>query len=290
MTYRDYITGDQVTLGVAPTGYRYSADANPSLPVSPEAVATAVAESMSFGASVAHVHGRDDDGEPAPERLSRFGDAVRDRCGDEVLLEYAVGPDCPTGDFLDALADSPRPDLATVRPRPTQAGYRSTTARSRRDTDRLVTELTDRGIKPNLLVTGGPELHELSRLQEESMLADPPVVTLRLGAPDGAVATPLSLVALLEAVPDGAHCFVRATGPNQYPLTTLAFFLGAHPMVGMEDNLFITPDQPVESNAQLVRSIAQIVGQSPREIADLEDARALLSLPAEIRGENDVEA
>jgi len=164
------------------------------------------------------------------------------------------------------------------------------TGRSRRDTDRLVAELTDRGIKPNLLVTGGPDLHELSRLQEESMLADPPVVTLRLGAPDGAVATPLSLVALLDSVPDEAHCFVRATGPNQYPLTTLAFFLGAHPMVGMEDNLFITPDQPVESNAQLVRSIAQIAGQSPRETADLEDARARLTLPAVLREENDAEA
>jgi len=290
MTYRDYITGDQVTLGVAPTGYRHSTEANPALPVSPEAVATAVAESMSFGASIAHLHARDENGEPAPERLPQFGEAVRDHCGDDLLLEYAVSPDCSTGDYLDALEGAPQPDLATVRPGPIQSGYRSTTARSRRDTDRLVTELTDSGIKPNLLVTGGPDLHELDRLREEGLLADPPAVTLRLGAPDSGVATPLSLFALLDSIPDAAHCFVRATGPNQYPLTTLAFFLGAHPVVGMEDNLFFSPDQPVENNAQLVRAMSQLVAPSLRELADVDAARELLALPSELREESDVEA
>lgn len=290
MTYRDYITGDKVMLAVAPTGYRHSRERNPELPVSPESVATAVAESTSLGASLAHLHGRDDDGDPAPERLPRFGAAVRDRCGEDVLLEYAVGPDCSTGDYLDALEASPQPDFAVVRPGPTQSGYRSTASRSRRDTDRLVSELTDRGIKPNVLLTGGPDVHELYRLREESLLADPPVVTLRLGAPDGAVATPFSLLALLDAVPEAAHCFVRATGPNQYPLTAIAFFLGAHPMVGMEDNLFLGPDRPAESNAQLVGMTADLTAQSLREIADVESVRERLTLPSELYQHNDAEA
>jgi len=288
MTYRDYIAGDQVTLGVAPTGYRYSTETNPALPVSPEAVATETAESISLGASLVHLHGRDDDGNPAPDRLPRFGEAVRDRCGADVLLEYAVGPDCPTGDYLDILDSTPRPDLAAVRLGSSQYGYRSTTGRSRRDTDRLVTELTDRGIKPNLHVTGGSDIHELSRLREESMLADPPVVTVQLGAPTGAVASPLSLLALLDAIPHRAHCFVRATGPNQYPMTALAFCMGAHPMVGMADNLFFAPDTPVESNAQLVRTMTQLSAQSLRGLADIDAARELLALPTELREANDV--
>ena len=67
MTYSDYIRGDEVTLGVAPTGYRYSTDVNDALPVSPDAVANHVYESMTLGATVAHLHGRDSEGEPAPE-------------------------------------------------------------------------------------------------------------------------------------------------------------------------------------------------------------------------------
>lgn len=288
MTYSDYIRGDEVVLGVAPTGYRYSTDVNEALPVSPDAVATHVYESMSLGVTVAHLHGRDGDGEPAPERLPAFGSAVRELCGTDVLLDYAVGPDCPLGDFLAALDAAPAPDLATVRLGPTQYGYRSTDARSRRDTEQLVRTLTERDITPNLLVTGGPDLHAVARLREQ--LPDPPVVTLMLGAPSGAAGTPLSLLALLDAVPDDAHCFVRATGPNQYPLTTLAFFLGAHPVVGMEDNLFFAPDQPVERNAQLVRTVAQLAQRSLRPVADADQARGRLKLAATLGEHDDVEA
>lgn len=290
MTYRDYMRGDEVTLGVAPTGYRYSTDVNEALPVDPESVATQVSESMGLGATVAQLHGRDAKGNPDPERLPAFGRAVRELCGTDILLEYAAGPDAPLGDVLDAIDESPVPDLATVRLGPTQSGYRSVSETSRRDTEQFVGELTDRGVTPNLLLTGGDDCHELARLRDKSLLPDPPVVTLLLGAPSGAVGTPLNLLALLDEIPEAAHCFVRATGPNQYPLTTLAFFLGAHPVVGMADNLFFDPDTPVQRNAQLVRTMAQLAQRSLRPLGDAEVARRRLALPAAVAEGNDVEA
>ncbi|WP_277541148.1 3-keto-5-aminohexanoate cleavage protein [Haloarcula laminariae] len=290
MTYSEYMRGDEVTLGVAPTGYRHSTDVNDALPVEPESVATQVYESVALGATVAHLHGRDGDGVPDPARLPAFGRAVRELCGHEVLLEYAAGPDAPLGDFLDALDAAPTPDLVTVRLGPTQSGYRSVAETSRRDTERLVEAALDRGITPNLLVTGGSDSHELARLCQESLLPDPPVVTLQLGAPSGAVGSPLSLLALLDSVPESAHCFVRATGPNQYPLTAMAFFMGAHPMVGMADNLFFDPDTPVERNAQLVRTMAQLAQRSLRSLASVESARRRLAVPAALTEDTDVEA
>src|SRR6056297_623708 len=175
MTYRDYMRGDEVTLGVAPTGYRYSTDVNEALPVDPESVATQVYESMALGTTVAHLHGRDADGNPDPGRLPAFGAAVRELCGRDVLLEYAAGPDAPLGDFLDALDKEPVPDLATVRLGPIQSGYRSVSETSRRDTEQFVDALAERGITPNLLVTGGADVHELARLSEQSVLSDQPV-------------------------------------------------------------------------------------------------------------------
>lgn len=290
MTYRDYMRGDEVTLGVAPTGYRYSTDVNDALPVEPDSVATQVYESMALGATVAHLHGRDADGNPDPERLPAFGRAVRELCGHDVLLEYAAGPDAPLGDFLDALDGEPVPDLATVRLGPTQSGHRTVSETSRRDTEQFVAALTERTITPNLVVTGGADIHELTRLCEGSVLPDSPVVTLLLGAPGGAVGSPLSLLALLEEIPERAHCFVRATGPNQYPLTTLAFFMGAHPVVGMEDNLFFDPDTPIQRNAQLVRAVAQLAQRSLRSLGDVESARRRLTLPTALAERNDVEA
>ena len=203
MTYREYIRGDDVTLGVAPTGYRYSTAVNEALPVSPDTVATHVYESMSLGATIVHLHGRDGDGEPAPDRLPEFGRAVRELCGDDVVLDYAAGPDCPLGDFLDAVSASPTPELATVRLGPTQHGYRSTDATSRRDTERLVAALVERDITPNLLVTGGSDIHAFERVREQ--LPEPPVVTLLCGAPNGAAGTPLSLLLIEMAERNREH-------------------------------------------------------------------------------------
>jgi uncharacterized protein (DUF849 family) len=103
-------------------------------------------------------------------------------------------------------------------------------------------------------------------------------VTLLFGAGTGTIATPQSLLATLDAVPDEAVTFIRATGPNQFPLTSLAFFLGAHPVVGMQDNLFLDPETPVHSNAQLVRRVVELAQHAQREIADTETARQLLRL------------
>ncbi|WP_276271736.1 3-keto-5-aminohexanoate cleavage protein [Haloarcula litorea] len=278
MTYEDYIRGDEVILGVAPTGYRYGTETNEALPTTPDEVAKQVYESSSLGATLVHVHGRDDDGEPDPTRLPAFGGAIRDVCDDDVLLDYAADPSCPLGDFLDVLDREPRPAFATVRLSPTQYSYRETSSISRRDVDRFVGELQSRGIRPNLLVTSDSDVHELHRLRSAGVLSGTPLVTVKFGAPDGALGSPLHVRSVLEAVPDTAACVVRATGPNQYPLLAVAFFLGAHLTTGMEDNLFLGPETPVERNAQLVRQVAELVRSSIRPIADTATAGDLLAV------------
>jgi 3-keto-5-aminohexanoate cleavage enzyme len=202
-------------------------------------------------------------------------EAVRD-AGDDVLIEYAVGPDCRLGDYMDAIEAGPNPELAQVRVTPDQYGNRGVTRRNRRDVDRFVTELEDRGIKPNLLLQSGRDIQELYRLQQSDVVSNP-VVTLRLGARDGAVATPLTLLGLLDAVPRSAEVVVGATGPNQYPLTSIAVFMGAHVRVGMGDNRYLDVGEPVESNRQLVSRAVDVIESSTRELCEFERTAELFA-------------
>lgn len=269
MSYRDYVSGTDAILGVAPNGYRYSRRTNDALPIDPEEVAAHVAACADAGATVAHLHGRNEDGDSSPAGLPAVGEAVRDRCGEDVLLEYAIAPKHPLGDLLDAIEKRPRPDLASVPLSPTAFGYRGASRVSRRDVDRLLDELGERDVKPNLLVRNGQDVNEVSRLLQEGILDGPPVVTLLFGAREGAVATPALVYALVEALPDVARPFVRATGPNQFPLTTLALFLGGHVVVGMQDNLFLDRATPVEHNVQLCRRVLDVLEHSQRSVADV---------------------
>lgn len=275
MGYSDYMSTEELVLSVVPTApERIGEDA--ALPSTPADIATQVSECTSLGASVATLYGWTEQGEPNPAALPDVAAAVREATS-EVLIEYAVGPECPLGDYLAVLDERPRPALAQVRLTPTQYGRRGVTGTTRRDVDRLLEELTDRDIKPNLLVTSGRDIHELYRLLEADRI-DSPVVTLRLGARDGAVATPLSLVSLLDALPTSAQTIVAATGPNQYPMTTLAVFMGAHVRVGMGDNRYLSLDTPVERNVQLAQRTAEVVYHSERSFADEDWARMTFEL------------
>lgn len=265
MAYREYMAGRPVVLSVAPTApERLETDA--TLPVSPEAIATQVAESGSMGASVASVYGWTEGGEPTPAALPDVAAAIRERAP-ELLVEYAFAPSYPLGDYLDAIERGPRPDFAQVPLTPGQYGPREVTALSRRDIDRFVEALGERNVEPNCLLRSGRDVQELHRLIEKDLLSAP-VVTLRLGARDGAVATPLTLVALLQSLPASANVLVAATGPNQYPLTTMGLFLGAHVRVGMADNRYLALEEPVERNVQLVQRVAETVAHSQRSFAD----------------------
>jgi 3-keto-5-aminohexanoate cleavage enzyme len=267
MTYSDYMSGDGVTLAVVPTApERLEEDTR--LPVTPGEIAAAVDECAGSGATIASVYGWSEDAEQSPSALPTVAGAVREAV-DDVLVEYAVGPDCRLGDYLDAIEDDPTPDLAQVRVTPDQYGTRGVTRRSRRDVDRFIEELGRRGIKPNLLVQSGREVQELYRLLESDVVSDP-VVTLRLGARDGTVATPLTLLASLDALPDAATVLVGATGPNQYPLTSMALFLGAHVRVGMGDNRYLHRDEPVERNQQLVERAREVIDNSTRPLESFE--------------------
>jgi 3-keto-5-aminohexanoate cleavage enzyme len=270
--------GDELILSVAPTGNREPDDQTTYLPVSPDEIATAVYEAQVQGASIAHLHGRRDDAVPEPKRLPAVARAVREQATD-VLVEYGVGPDDALGDYLDVIDEGPRPDLAQVRVGPEQYGHRGVSSVNRRDVDRFLEELDDRDIKPNLLVTSGRDLNEVDRLIRSKLVAPNPLLTLKLGASAGTVATPQMLLALLDAAPSEATVLVSASGPNQYPLTSLAVFYGAHVRTGMEDNLYLNRETPVQSNSQLVQRVGELVFHSQREFAALDAAKELISLP-----------
>lgn len=272
MAYSEYMRGEEMLLSVAPTD-NTRIDDETTLPTTPESIAGQVADCADLGASVATVHGWTPEGKPTPTALPTVSTAIRDQTP-EILVEYAVGPECPLGDYVDVLEAGPDPDLAQVRITPTQYGSRGSTRRTRKEVDRFLRELRSRHIKPHLLLQSGRDIQELHRVLEADIL-NAPVVTLRVGAREGTVASPMMLVGLLEAMPSSATVFVAATGPNQYPLTTMAVFLGVNVRVGMGDNRYLSREEPVSHNVQLVQRVAEVVHHSERSLAvDAAELRA----------------
>ena len=73
---------------------------------------------------------------------------------------------------------------------------------------------------------------------------------------------------------------MTAIGRHQTRMLTLGLLLGATCVrVGFEDNVYLRRGQLAASNAELVEQIAAIARSLGRDVATVEQARELLSLP-----------
>jgi 3-keto-5-aminohexanoate cleavage enzyme len=266
---------------VAPTGAEVDKAVWPQLPTS---LAELVAEAKACeaaGASMIHVHIRDDQHKPTLDavRLRDTVAALKAETGlivqlstggsvhDPLQTRLAVldaGPDscsltCGTVNFGDDVFLNPWPFMVQLYERAREAQ-----------------------VVPEFELFDLGQVASLSRLLRESGLpwGGKVHVDFVLGVPGGMPATVPALVAGVQALPAEVTSWsATGIGRGHLPVLAAALALGGHLRVGMEDNLFYAAGRPVESNAELVSRAADLAEQLQRPPLTVTDARALLGLP-----------
>ena len=278
MTYADYREGKPVILTAALTGGVHGKEANPNLPETPAEIGEAAAAAEDAGASIVHLHARQDNGERAfaTERFREVADAVRARTDDLIIQHSTGGTGAPDDLRAEPLRTDPAPEMASLDMGPLNRYQHLTSENTRGLVAALHAEMRERGIKPELEVFNGGHLNESLSILDE--LDDPPYLNLVFGGGTTTVPHPRNLLNLAENLPDGVEFNVLAFGPHQLPLTTMGILLGGHARVGLEDNLYYRKGQLAESNAQLVARTADLAEQLGRPVATPAEARDILGL------------
>jgi 3-keto-5-aminohexanoate cleavage enzyme len=265
---------------VAPTGAEVDKAAWPQLPTSLDELVTEAKASEAAGASMIHVHIRDDEHRPTldPARLRdtvaalrsetslivqlSTGGSVRDPL-ESRLAVLDAGPDscsltCGTVNFGDDVFLNPWPFMVQLYQR----------ARELQVVPEF--ELFDLG-----------QVAALARLLHEQGLpwGGRVHVDFVLGVPGGMPATVPALVAGVQALPAEVTSWsATGIGRGHLPVLAAALALGGHLRVGMEDNLFFAPRRPVSSNAELVARAATLAEQLQRPPMTVTQSRQLLGL------------
>jgi 3-keto-5-aminohexanoate cleavage enzyme len=268
---------------VAPTGAEVDKAAVPALPVTlAELVATAT-ECESVGASVIHVHIRDDQTRPTLDlgRLRETVAALRDATS--LIVQLSTG---------GAVTDPEAARLAVLEARPEMASCTMGTVNFGDDVFlnrwefivTLHTRMQERGIVPEYEIFDLGHLAALERLLDRYGLpAGGHVhVDFVMGVPGGMPGTTDALVACVNALrnlPAGTTFSATGIGRATLPVLLAALSAGGHLRVGMEDTITYAKGQPVESNAQLVARAAAIARLAQRPPMTPAQARELLALP-----------
>jgi 3-keto-5-aminohexanoate cleavage enzyme len=269
---------DPVVVTVAVTGADVFRENNPNIPYTTQEIADSSIEAAGAGATVVHLHVREDDGTPSG-RPELFVDVIdRIRAGSDLLTMVSTGGanDMTIEERTTGL--EAKPDISGVESGSMNFG--DETFITPPPAGRGIAErATDSGIALEVEAFDVGHVVSAVRWLEQGVIPPPLRINLVFGVPGGIDATPEALDAMLRPLPEGTFWTVTCIGRHHFRMEALALLRGAPGVrTGLEDVAYIAKGVHAASNAALVERIVELAGTVGREVATQEQTKELLQL------------
>ena len=273
---------DPAVLTVAVTGADVFRHNNPNIPYTTAEIAEQSIAAGQAGATVVHLHVREDDGTPSG-RPELFQDVIsRIRQGSELITMVSTGGSNEMTIEERTTGLTANPDLSGVESGSMNFGDDTfiTPPKAARG---IIERATGAGIGLEVEAFDVGHVATAVRWLEEGVIPGPLRINLVFGVPGGIDASPEALTAMLRPLPPETFWTVTCVGRHHPRMLALALLYGAPGFrTGLEDAVYISRGVLAESNAALVTAAIKLAQSVGREVATQEQTRALLGLaPAE---------
>jgi uncharacterized protein (DUF849 family) len=267
-----------VVITAALTGPIATKADHPGLPTTPEEIAAAATAAYHAGASVAHVHLRDEHGRPTADLTiaRRALDMIRDQSPILIQLSTGVGLDVPFSE-RERLIEL-RPQMATLNPCTMSFGV-GEFRNPPQDVRRLAARMKELGVKAELEIYDSGHADMCTVLLNEGLLVEPLQFSVVMGVRGGMAATPENLLHTVRKLPAGAIWQVVAIGKANLEMTAIAVSMGGNARTGLEDTLYIRKGDLAPDNAALVSRLAEVCRSLERPASTVTQTETILSLP-----------
>ncbi len=141
-------------------------------------------------------------------------------------------------------------------------------------------ELKDRDIKPFLCVFDLSMFHNAKRLEQEGYLTPPYVYNLVFDIPDTLPFSLRSFEIFLDHLPEDSPWFLTRHHARGLEDFRAALEHGGHVRVGYEDGPFLSSGKRASSNAELVEEVVEAARSLGREVVGPDRAREILGITA----------
>jgi uncharacterized protein (DUF849 family) len=273
-------------VNAALTGMVAQRERVPHVPLTAGEIADDAERCFDAGATIVHLHARDDRARPQwrREAYAELICDLRRRCPAIVVCVTTSGRNVAE---LDRRADvlllegDARPDMASL----TLGSLNFHTGPSVNaiaTIEGLAARMAERHVRPELEIFDLGMAHLAHRLIAHDLLVPPLYANLMLGFPNSAAADARSLVALIDALPTGTTWAAGGLGAFQAPANALAVAIGGHVRVGLEDNPWLDAAGSLPAtNVQLVERAASMAEAVGRPLATPAQTRAILGLSSD---------
>ncbi len=279
---------DLCVITCAVTGVLANRGQCPTLPYTPVEIGEEAKRAYDAGASVIHIHARNDDGSPtfSPATFRKIKEEIQKRC--PILLNFSTGT--ITDDVTDqsACIRELRPSIAALNMGTMNYSKYSEKRKSfvfdmvfpntYGKITKLLQAMNDAGVKPELECFDTGHTQGIWPLLDMGLLKKPLQFSFIVNVLGGIPPLVESLQLQTRIMPPGSEWEVIGISKCGWRMIGAAAVLGGNVRAGLEDNLYLPNGAMAKSNGELIEVAARIVTDVGRKVATVEQARQILSL------------
>ncbi|MCB9593598.1 MAG: 3-keto-5-aminohexanoate cleavage protein [Sandaracinaceae bacterium] len=285
---------DKVVITCALTGVLANRKHCPAIPYTPVEIAEEARRAYEAGASVVHLHARNDDGSPtfAPAVFAQIKKEIRDRC--PIILNYSSGTILEDVSQQQEYLRADRPEIGALNMGTMNYAKYSTNRKSFAfdmvfpnpygKIIRLLETMNEVGVKPELECFDTGHNHGVWPLLDMGVLKPPFQFSFILNVLGGIPPTVESLQLQTKIMPADTEWEVIGISHCHWRMLATALVLGGNIRTGLEDHLYLPNGEMATSNGAMVEVAARMTRDVGRTPATVEEARQILGLDARSAG------
>ncbi|RKT22856.1 uncharacterized protein (DUF849 family) [Paraburkholderia sp. RAU2J] len=310
---------EKLVIQVAPFGPQWIPSDSDDIPITMDEQIQKAVDCYNAGATVLHVHVREEDGKGS-KRMSKFNESLarlREAVPNMVLqvggsISFAPEGEGQEAQWLDydtrhMLAElDPKPDQVTIAINSSQMNICELltpddvvgtilekpeyfNAYSEMVVDAKpsffiehLRRLQAAGIQPHFMLGHVHQLESVERLIRRGLYTGPLVLNYVAIGGGAAGLHPADLIEFIRRTPDGAVLTIESAMRAVLPMNAMAIAMGLHVRVGIEDNLWGRKGERMTSVQQIEQTV-RIARELGRDIATGEDAKRIYQIGEQYR-------
>jgi 3-keto-5-aminohexanoate cleavage enzyme len=274
---------NKLIITAAITGAGTTREQTPYVPITPDEIAAEVVACAKAGASVAHIHARDKDGNNTMDtdvfvEIVEKINAATKAAGVDVILNLTTSGSKFSEDLRLAHLPVLKPEMCSYDPGTMNWANSYVFLNTPKFLERLGTVSQELNIKPELEIFDGGMIGNVEYYLKKGFLKEPLHYQFVLGVPGGMPGNADSLAYLLPKIRPGSTWSITGIGRAHIPCMLLGLAEGCTGLrVGLEDNILLSKGVKA-TNVQLVERAVELAKLAGREIATANEAREILSI------------
>ncbi len=277
---------DKLIITAAITGTAGTKEQNSNIPITPDEIAEDAVKVVKAGASVVHIHVRDENGkgtmrtEVFIETFNKVKEALLKEGLDAILnltTSGTYGGTAPLEQRLGHL-EVLKPEMCSFDANTMNWGCELVFENTPAFLKELCKCTLANDVKPEIEIFDGGAIGNANYYVANNLMKAPCHFQFVLNILGGLEGTTRNLQFLVDRLPEGSTWSVTGIGKSHVPMMLAGLALGCTGLrVGLEDNLYLSHGVKA-TNEQLVKRAADLARLTGREIATADDARRILSI------------